>query len=80
MTDTCDMKITPDDPTANQFDAVCRQVRSATHASCAAVIVIDGNGGSGYSVIGPLETQALLPSILEQMAHALRTQLKHNLQ
>lgn len=50
-----------------------------TQARCAAVVVIDGESGSGYSVVGPLEAQVLLPDILQKMADALRGQLSKNL-
>jgi hypothetical protein len=66
--------------TAHQFDAACSQVKEMTQARCAAVIVIDGEVGSGYSVVGPLDAQILLPEILEQMANVLRQQLSRNLQ
>ena len=65
---------------ADQFDAPCNYVRQATGARCAAVVIIDGDAGSGYSVVGPLDTQVLLPDILEQMARTLRKQLAKNLQ
>lgn len=45
-----------------------------------AVVIIDAPDGSGYSVVGPLEAQVLLPDILEQMAAALGQQLFRNLQ
>ncbi|MFM0176647.1 hypothetical protein PQR33_45995 [Paraburkholderia sediminicola] len=44
------------------------------------MIVIDGELGSGYSVMGPLEAQVLLPDILQKMADTLRGQLAKNLQ
>jgi hypothetical protein len=37
------------------FDAACSHLRNMTQARCAAVIVIDGESGSGYSVVGPLD-------------------------
>ncbi|WP_434108159.1 hypothetical protein [Paraburkholderia caffeinilytica] len=51
-----------------------------THARCAVVIVVDGESGSGYSVVGPLDAQVLLPDILQKMADTLRRQLAKNLQ
>ncbi|MFL9862155.1 hypothetical protein PQR70_26595 [Paraburkholderia madseniana] len=65
---------------AGQFEAACNHVRQSTGARCAAVIVIDGVSGSGYSVVGPLDAQVLLPDILQQMAITLRAQLAKNLQ
>ncbi|WP_321893007.1 hypothetical protein [Paraburkholderia tropica] len=60
------------------FDAARNQMK--TQARCVAVIVMDGESGSGYSVIGSLDAQVLLPDILEQIALALRQQLTKNLQ
>jgi hypothetical protein len=42
--------------------------------------VIDGELGSDYSVMGPLEAQALLQDMLQKMADTLRGQLAENLQ
>lgn len=44
------------------------------------VTVIGGESGSGDSIVGPLEAQALLPDILEQIAGTLRQQLAKKLQ
>ncbi|MFM0502939.1 hypothetical protein [Paraburkholderia caffeinilytica] len=65
---------------AGQFDGECNDVRQATGARCAAVVIIEGDAGSGYSVVGPLDAQVLLPDILEQIASTLRGQLFKNLQ
>ncbi|RKE35031.1 hypothetical protein B0G76_1078 [Paraburkholderia sp. BL23I1N1] len=54
----------PGGESAGLFDVVCHHVKEMTQARCAAVIVIDGESGSGYSVVGPLEAQVLLPDIL----------------
>jgi hypothetical protein len=51
-----------------------------TRARCAVVIVIDGESGSGYSVVGPLEAQVLLPDILHKIADNLYGQLSKKLQ
>lgn len=72
--------VVPGGESAGLFDIACNHVKDATQARCAAVIVIDGDEGSGYSIVGPLEAQVLLPDILEQVAHALRRQLEKNLQ
>lgn len=74
------VKIEQDDGSADEYDAVCNQVRNSTGAQCAAVIVIDGHSGSGYSVIGNLEAQILLPDILQQIVNTLRAQLGKRLQ
>ncbi|RKE23947.1 hypothetical protein B0G76_8648 [Paraburkholderia sp. BL23I1N1] len=80
MNESAFTSVEPGGQSAGQFDAACKQVCLMTNARCAAVIVVDGNAGSGYSVIGPLEAQVLLPDILHKMADALRGQLAKNLQ
>ncbi|MFM0647022.1 hypothetical protein PQR14_22080 [Paraburkholderia bryophila] len=72
--------VTAGGESAGAFDAACNHVKDTTQARCAAVVVIDGESGSGYSVIGPLDAQILLPDILERMAKTLRQQLSKNLQ
>lgn len=72
--------VVPDGEAAGEYDTACGQVSLMTEARCAAVVIIDGHAGSGYSVIGPLEAQVLLPDILRQMADTLRGQLVKNLQ
>jgi hypothetical protein len=80
MTDTIEPRVEQGGKSAGLFDAACSHVRDVTGARCAAVVVIDGAEGSGYSVMGPLDAQVLLPDILEKMAAALRKQLAKNLQ
>lgn len=80
MADNNGAKVIQDGESAGQFDAACNYVRQATGARCAAVVIIDGHAGAGYSVVGPLDAQVLLPDILEQMARTLRKQLAKNLQ
>jgi hypothetical protein len=80
MTSAFEPKVVPAGESAGQFDTACNHVRNMTQARCAAVIVIDGLSGSGYSVVGPLEAQVLLPDILQKMADTLRRQLSKNLQ
>jgi hypothetical protein len=75
MTDPVRPKVEAGGESAGLFEATCHQVRLATGARCAAVGIIDGVGGSGYSVKGPLEAQVLLPGLLEPIASALREQL-----
>ncbi|WP_146749730.1 hypothetical protein [Paraburkholderia bryophila] len=72
--------VSPGGESAGAFDAACAHVRDATQARCAVVVVIGGESGSGYSVMGPLDAQILLPDILERMAKTLRQQLSKNLQ
>lgn len=74
------LAVTAGGESAGAFDAACARVRDTTQARCAVVVVIDAEAGSGYSVIGPLDAQILLPDILERMAKTLRQQLSKNLQ
>lgn len=80
MTEKAGAKVVKGGGGAGQFDGACNYVRQATGARCAAVVIIDGDAGSGYSVVGPLDAQVLLPDILEQIASTLRGQLFKNLQ
>lgn len=80
MTSDFDSTVTPAGDSAGLFDTACNYVRDTTRARCAAVIVINGELGSGYSVVGPLEAQILLPDILHKIADTLRGQLSKNLQ
>jgi hypothetical protein len=54
-----------------RFDMVCSSVQQSTEAKCAAVIVIGGECGSGYSIAGSFDAQLLLPDILRKMADVL---------
>lgn len=76
----CRPTVEPGGASAGLFEDACRQLIDMTQARCAAVVVIDGENGSGYSVVGPLEDQVMLPDILEQMASALRRQLARSMQ
>lgn len=80
MTDTTWPKVEKGGGSPGPFEDTCHRLRDATSARCVAVVIIDAPDGSGYSVVGPLEAQVLLPDILEQMAAALRQQLFRNLQ
>jgi hypothetical protein len=80
MTDKAGARFVKGGKGAGQFDGACSYVRQTTGARCAAVVIIDGDAGSGYSVVGPLDAQVLLPDILEQIASTLRGQLFKNLQ
>jgi hypothetical protein len=80
MTSHFEPTVMPGGESAGLFDSACNRLREITKARCVAVIVIDGESGSGYSVVGPLEAQVLLPDILQKMADTLRGQLSKNLQ
>lgn len=70
MSDNFERTVVPAGESAGLLDAACNTVRNMTEARCAVVIVVDGAAGSGYSVIGPLDAQVLLPDILQQIADA----------
>ncbi|CAE6812045.1 hypothetical protein R75461_06406 [Paraburkholderia nemoris] len=80
MTSDFEPTVIPGGESAGLFDTACSYVRDATRARCAVVIVIDGESGSGYSVVGPLEAQVLLPDILHKIADSLHGQLSKKLQ
>ena len=80
MTSDFDSTVTPAGESAGLFDTACTHVRDMPRARCAVVIVIDGELGSGYSVVGPLEAQVLLPDILHKIADSLHGQLSKKLQ
>jgi hypothetical protein len=80
MTSDFEPTVIPAGESAGLFDTACTRVRDMTRARCAVVIVIDGESGSGYSVVGPLEAQVLLPDIVHKIADTLRGQLSKNLQ
>lgn len=79
MTDNVEVDVVPNSQPGGVLEAACSHVLQITHARCAAVIALGGDAGSGYSVMGPLDAQVLLPDILEQMAQCLRQQLAKNL-
>ncbi|MNR59947.1 hypothetical protein D3C85_1813190 [compost metagenome] len=63
-----------------EFEGACKEVMAMTGATCAAVIVLNSSSGSGYSVIGPLESQVELPDILRLVADTLASQLLKSMQ
>lgn len=67
-------------PTGGPFDDLAHQVRDLTQANCVALVVMDGASGSGYSIVGPVESQWMLAQVLEQVAATLRQQLSPKLQ
>lgn len=67
-------------PTGGPFDDLAHQVRNLTQANCVALLVLDSQSGSGYSVVGPVESQWMLAQVLEQVASTLRKQLSPKLQ
>ncbi|CAE6859367.1 hypothetical protein R69776_08046 [Paraburkholderia nemoris] len=80
MTSDFEPTVIPGGESAGLFDTACSYVRDVTRARCAVVMVIDGKSGSGYSVVGPLEAQVLLPDILHKIADSLHGQLSKKLQ
>lgn len=51
MTSDFEPTVIPAGESAGLFDTACTRVRDMTRARCAVVIVIDGESGSGYSVV-----------------------------
>lgn len=60
---------------AGKYDDECTFLRSMTGAQGAAIIIIDGNGGHGFSVQMPVDELKRLPSTLEEMAKQIRLDL-----
>ena len=56
---------------AGKYDDVCSEVREKTKARGAAVIIIDGTLGSGFSLQAPPEVALALPRILRDMANQI---------
>ncbi len=75
MTDKAGARVVKGGGKTDKFDGACNDVRQTTGARFAAVVVIGGEGRSGYSVVGLLNAQALLPDVREQIASTLRGQL-----
>ena len=75
MTDNAVARVVKGSGETDQFEGACNDFRQTTGARCAAVVLIDGDAGSGYSVVGLLNAQALLPDVREQIASTLRGQL-----
>jgi hypothetical protein len=69
-----------DGESAGLFDRVCDHVRQSTDARCAAVVIIGGESGSGYSIAGSFDAQLLLPDILRKMADILERQFEQRRQ
>lgn len=60
---------------AGKYDDLCTYVRKQALAVGAIVIVVDGKQGSGFSVQGPVELQADLPTILQVVADEIKASL-----
>lgn len=59
------------------YDAHCQHLLLKTHARTAAVIVINGDLGSGFSVAcGKIDDLRSLADVLEQVAAQIRADLK----
>jgi hypothetical protein len=59
-----------------KYDDQATQVRTATQASGAIVIILGGVNGSGFSVQGPIDLEAKLPAILRNVANQIESDLK----
>ena len=73
-------EVMADGESAGLFDRVCDNVRQSTDARCAAVVIIGGESGSGYSIAGSFDAQLLLPDILRKMADILKRQFEQRRQ
>jgi aspartate/glutamate racemase len=59
-----------------KYDQLCTEVREKAEALGAAIIVLSGNKGHGFSVQVPPEILFALPGMLETMAAEIRRDLK----
>ena len=59
-----------------KFDWLCTEVREKTKARGAIVVVMEGEGGSGFSVQAPIEVQLKLPELLRTLAAHIESDLK----
>jgi CO dehydrogenase nickel-insertion accessory protein CooC1 len=65
---------------AGKYDDVARAVIEMAMAKFTAVLVIDGDKGSGFSVavrVQDMELIARVPSMLREMANEIEKDLKH---
>lgn len=58
------------------YDDLCTQVRELAHATGVAVIVFQGDKGSGFSLQGPPAMLMELPALLRQMAKDIDRDMK----
>jgi hypothetical protein len=58
-----------------KYDDVCTEARMKTGALGAALIIIGGGKGTGFSVQAPPGVLAALPGLLEDMAAEIRRDL-----
>lgn len=58
-----------------KYDYECTFVREHTQAEGVAVLVLNGERGTGFSVQGPLHVNLLMADVLEQMARSIRKAL-----
>lgn len=65
---------TTDNP--GKYDQLCTDAREKARALGAALIILNGSKGSGFSVQAPPEALFALPGILETMAAEIRRDLK----
>ena len=61
---------------AGKYDDACTQARTSTQALGAALIVIGGKEGHGFSVQMPMEALIKLPDMLEFMAKQIRLDIE----
>lgn len=59
-----------------KYDDACTHARLSTNAQACILVVIGGEKGSGFSVQGPPDVTAQLPTILEHMAKQIRESMQ----
>lgn len=57
---------------AHRYDSECARLREATGAACVAIVVLDGEQGTGYSVQALPGVLMRLPGMLEYVARRIR--------
>jgi len=60
-----------------KYDRSCTIALGATGARAVALAVIDGDAGSGFSVLGEPQALRMLPALLRKMAREIQNDLDH---
>lgn len=61
-----------DEQTGGKYDALCERVFAETKAAGVVLIVIDGNLGAGFSVVGTLDVLQGLPEHMRRLADGVQ--------
>lgn len=59
-----------------KYNELCTYVREHSHAEAAAVIIINGDHGAGFSVQAPIRAQLVLSDMLELVARQIRADIE----